>query len=64
MSGLGHEAGTCTPWPKWAEAAQKYVEYGDDSGGREESRARLDFDAADLARLVRTPSPGMERLSP
>jgi para-nitrobenzyl esterase len=31
------------PWPQWKQDAQKYVEFGDESGVREENRARLDF---------------------
>ncbi|WP_258767812.1 carboxylesterase/lipase family protein [Bradyrhizobium arachidis] len=32
-----------TPWPQWTVGAQKYVEFGDDSGVREEDAARIDF---------------------
>ncbi|MBR0784349.1 carboxylesterase/lipase family protein [Bradyrhizobium iriomotense] len=39
----GNPATPATPWPQWAEGAQNYVEFGDDSGVREENRARLDF---------------------
>jgi para-nitrobenzyl esterase len=39
----GNPATPATPWPQWAEATQKYVEFGDDSGVRDENRARLDF---------------------
>ena len=36
-------AGGQAPWPQWQQDAQKYVEFGDESGVREENRARLDF---------------------
>ena len=39
----GNPATPATQWPQWAEATQKYVEFGDDSGVRDENRARLDF---------------------
>lgn len=39
----GNPGTPATPWPQWAPDAQKYVEFGDDSGVREENRARLDF---------------------
>lgn len=39
----GDPATPATPWPQWKQDAQNYVEFGDDSGVREENRARLDF---------------------
>ena len=39
----GNPATPATPWPQWVEGTQHYVEFGDDSGVREENRARLDF---------------------
>ena len=39
----GNPATPATPWPQWKQDAQTYVEFGDDSGVREENRARLEF---------------------
>ena len=39
----GNPATSATPWPQWNQGAQNYVEFGDESGVREESRARLEF---------------------
>ncbi|WP_369721559.1 carboxylesterase/lipase family protein [Bradyrhizobium sp. LLZ17] len=39
----GNPATPATPWPQWKQDAQNYVEFGDQSGVREENRARLDF---------------------
>ncbi|WP_461321851.1 hypothetical protein [Bradyrhizobium barranii] len=39
----GNPGTPATPWPQWNQNAQKYVEFGDDSGVREENAARLDF---------------------
>ncbi|MDH2349363.1 carboxylesterase family protein [Bradyrhizobium sp. SSUT112] len=39
----GNPTTSATPWPQWNQGAQNYVEFGDESGVREENRARLDF---------------------
>jgi para-nitrobenzyl esterase len=39
----GNPATAATPWPQWKQDAQTYVEFGDNTGVREENRARLDF---------------------
>lgn len=39
----GNPATAATPWPQWKQDAQTYVEFGDQSGVREENRARLEF---------------------
>ncbi len=39
----GNPATSATPWPQWKPDAQAYVEFGDQSGVREENRARLEF---------------------
>jgi len=39
----GNPGTPATPWPQWKQDAQTYVEFGDDSGVREENRARLEF---------------------
>ncbi|MGY0572051.1 hypothetical protein ACTGJ9_014110 [Bradyrhizobium sp. RDM12] len=39
----GNPATPATPWPQWKQDAQAYVEFGDETGVREENRARLDF---------------------
>ena len=39
----GNPATPATPWPQWKPDAQKYFEFGDDSGVREENRVRLEF---------------------
>ncbi|WP_298877051.1 carboxylesterase family protein [uncultured Bradyrhizobium sp.] len=39
----GNPATAATPWPQWKPDAQTYVEFGDQSGVREENRARLEF---------------------
>jgi para-nitrobenzyl esterase len=39
----GNPATPATPWPQWKPDAQTYVEFGDDTGLREENRVRLEF---------------------
>ncbi|WP_291709007.1 carboxylesterase family protein [Bradyrhizobium sp.] len=39
----GEPSTSATSWPQWTEDAPKYLEFGDDTGVREEDRARMDF---------------------
>jgi para-nitrobenzyl esterase len=39
----GNPATSATAWPQWTEDAPRYLEFGNDTGVREENRTRLDF---------------------